>query len=256
MSGAAGAAAGVAAEKNRTPQVSGAQGAALGAAAAEHNTPAVSGAAGYAAVRSSFNHPNMYGEEWYGAHPSAWSPVGWNAGRAWSPVSWNAVALYGGYGNITPISYNYGGNVNYQNGNVMVDDTDVGTAVQFSQQAADLAQSGINAELSDNEQWLPLGVFALVRNENQHPQVILQFAINKQGILRGNYTDDVAGHTFPLQGAVDKQTQRAAWTVNGNMQTVMEAGLHNLTESEAPVLIHKNGKTSHWLLVRLEQKTE
>lgn len=31
----------------------------------------------------------------------------------------------------------------------------------------------------------------------------------------------------------------------------MEAGLNNLTETEAPVLIHRNGKTDHWILIRL-----
>ena len=69
--------------------------------------------------------------------------------------------------------------------------------------------------------------------------------------MRGNYTDEVSGHTMPIHGAADEQTQRAAWTVGGNKLSVMEAGLNNLTESEAPVLIHRNGKTDHWLLVRL-----
>ncbi len=99
---------------------------------------------------------------------------------------------------------------------------------------------------------MPLGVFAMVRNENQHPQLILQLAVNEQGILRGNYTDEVTENTSPIHGAVDKQTQRAAWTVGDNKTTVMEAGLKNLTDPEAPALIHKNGKTDHWLLVRLE----
>jgi hypothetical protein len=31
----------------------------------------------------------------------------------------------------------------------------------------------------------------------------------------------------------------------------MEAGLTNLTEGEAPVLIHRNGRTDHLILVRL-----
>ncbi|MEX0679485.1 MAG: hypothetical protein WD063_20590 [Pirellulales bacterium] len=134
-----------------------------------------------------------------------------------------------------------------------VDGQNVGTAEEFSQQAADLALAGTDAEASATEQWLPLGVFAMVRNEHQHPQLIMQLAIDRQGILRGNYTDEITDHTLPIHGAVDKDTQRAAWTVGGNKQTVMEAGLNDLTESEAPALIHKNGKTDHWLLVRLEQ---
>lgn len=257
VSGAAGAAAGAAAANRNSPQVSGAAGAAAGAAAANRNAPAVSGAAGaatgYAAVRNSFSHPNIYGQKWYGDHPGAWAPSGWAAGNAWAPSAWGAVALFCGYGNTAPTSYNYGVNVNAQDGNVIVDGQSVGTTDEFSQQAADLAEAGSAATLSDTDQWLPIGVFAMVRNENQHPQLILQLALNKQGILRGNYTDELTDHTLPIHGAVDKQTQRAAWTVGDNKQTVMEAGLSDLTEGDAPALIHKNGKTDHWLLVRLEQ---
>jgi hypothetical protein len=204
-------------------------------------------------VRNSFNHPNVYGQQWYGDHPNAWAASGWAAGAAWVPSTWAAVAGHCGYGNITPISYNYGVNVNAQDGNVSVDGQNVGTTAEFSQQAADLAATGSEAQASDTDEWLPVGVFAMVRNEQQHPQLIMQLAINKQGILRGNYTDELTDHTLPIQGAVDQQTQRAAWTVGDNKQTVMEAGLSDLTDGEAPALIHKNGKTDHWLLVRLEQ---
>ena len=257
VSGAQGAAAGAAAASRNSPQVSGAQGAAVGAAAANRNAPAVSGAggaaAGYAVVRNSFNNPSMYGQRWYVDHPGVWASPGWAIGAAWVPSPWSAIAGHCGYGNITPTSYNYGVNVNAQNGNVFVDGQNVGTTEEFSQQAAKLAETGADAETSDSEQWLPLGVFAMVRNEQQHPQLVVQLAINQQGILRGNYTDEVTDHTLPIHGAVDKQNQRAAWTVGGNKQTVMEAGLSDLTDGEAPALIHKNGKTDHWLLVRLEQ---
>ena len=41
--------------------------------------------------------------------------------------------------------------------------------------------------------------------------------------------------------------------MGNNKQTVMEEGLKDLTDGEVPALIHKNGKTDHWILVRLEQ---
>ena len=138
----------------------------------------------------------------------------------------------------------------------MVDGQNVGTTAEFSQQAADLAATGTDSQVSDTDEWLPLGVFAMVRNEQQHPQLILQLAINKAGILRGNYTDELTDHTLPIHGAADKHTQRAAWTVGGNKSTVMEAELSDLTDGEAPALIHKNGKTDHWILVRLETPNE
>ena len=67
----------------------------------------------------------------------------------------------------------------------------------------------------------------MVRNKHQHPQLIVQLAINQKVILRGNYTDEISDTTLPIPGAVDKETQRAACTVGGNKQTVMEAALND-----------------------------
>jgi hypothetical protein len=257
-SGAQGAAAGAAVAKHNQPQYSGAQGAAAGAAVANRNAPAVSGAAGatagYAAVRNSFHDPNLYGQQWYGGHQGAWAASGWTAGTAWQPSTWGGVAGLCGYGNVTPVSYDYGVNVTAQNGNVIVNGQSVGTTAEYSQQAADLAAAGTKVEAAATDTWLPLGVFAMVRDEHQQPQFIVQLAINRQGVLRGNYTDEISDNTMAIHGAADRATQRAAWMIgNNNQQTVMEAGLEDLTESEAPALIHKNGKTDHWILVRLEQ---
>jgi hypothetical protein len=253
-SGAQGAAAGAAAVNRNSPQYSGAQGA---AAVANRNSPAMSGpvavTAGYGAVQNSFHDPNIYGQQWYSSHPGAWAASGWAAGAAWQPSTWGSVAGLCGYGNATPISYDYGVNVTAQNGNVMVNGQNVGTTGEYSQQAANLAETGTEAQASITDQWLPLGVFAMVHDESQQPQYIVQMAINKQGILRGNYTDENSGNTLPIHGAADKNTQRVAWMIGDNKQAVMEAGLSDLTDSEAPALIHKNGKTDHWLLIRLAQ---
>jgi hypothetical protein len=256
-SGAQGAAAGAAAANRNAPAYSGAQGVAAGAAAANRNAPVASGAAGaaagYAAVSNSFDHPGMYGDDWYARHEAAWIPTGWTAGAAWAPATWSTVAEQCGYAGSPAVSYDYGENVTARNGSVLVDGQNVGTTEAFSQQAADLAQAGTDAATSTDEKWLPIGVYALVRNETQHPQLIVQLAINKEGVLRGNYTDEATDHTLPIHGAVDKETKRAAWMVGNNSNSVLEAGLRNLMEGAAPALIHKNGKTDHWLLVRLKQ---
>ena len=255
-SGAEGAAAGAAAANRNAPKATGAEGAAAGAAVANRNSPQVSGAEGAAlgsaAVRNSYNNPHLYDQQWYGAHPGVWAPSAWTAGAAWAPATWATVSNYCGAAT-TPVAYNYGNNVTCEGGNVTVDGRNLGTAAEFSQQAATLAQSGADVEVANTDEWLPLGVYAMVRNEQQHPQLILQLAINKQGILRGNYTDELTEHTQPVQGAVDPKTQRAAWTVGDNKLSVIEAGLSNLSQDEAPVLIHRRGLTDHWLLVRLDQ---
>lgn len=255
-SGAEGAAAGAAAANRNKPAVSGAEGVAAGAAVADRNQPLASGAvptaASYAAIQNSFNHPNVYSPQWYGENKNAWSAPNWKAGSVWTATTLAGVSSYCGYTN-APVSYGYGSNVVYQDGNILIDGQSVGTAEAFSHGAADLALIGQNAKISDTDDWLPLGVFALVRDEDQHPQLTLQLAINKQGILRGNYNDVVIDHVLPVHGAVDKETQRAAWTVDNNKNFFMEAGLSNLTSGEAPTLIHKSGRTERWLLVRLPQ---
>lgn len=204
-------------------------------------------------MRGNFNHPNMYGQQWYGDHQGAWAARGWTAGAAWTAPTVAVLAAHTGYDEATAVSYNYGGNVTCVNGNVVIDGQPAGTAEEFSQAASDLAASGVGIAPADDDEWLPLGVFALVRNESQHPQLIMQMAINQNGLIRGNYTDEVTDNTQPIQGAVDERTQRAAWTVGDNAYSVMEAGLSNLVAGEAPALIHKSGQTQRWLLVRLDQ---
>jgi hypothetical protein len=52
---------------------------------------------------------------------------------------------------------------------------------------------------------------------------------------------------------VDKQTQRAAWTVVGKTRPLMETGIVNLTQNTSPALVHfADGTTQQWLLIRME----
>jgi hypothetical protein len=251
-SGAEGAAAGAAAANRNQPSATGAQDAAAGAAVANRNQPQVSGAAGYAAVRNSFDRPDMYSANWHTTHTDAWTATNWSAGSAWSPAAWGTIATHCSYAN-KPVSYDYGNNVTCVNGNVLIDGQAAGSAEEFSQQASDIAAAGTAATVSADDKWLPIGVFAMVKNDQQHPQLILQLAVNPSGVVRGNYTDEVSDRSYPIHGGVDPKTQRIAWTVGGNTTNVMEAGLGNLTQGEAPAMLHKNGKTERWILVRLAQ---
>jgi hypothetical protein len=252
-SGAEGAAAGAAVANRNAPRATGAEGAAAGAAVARNNGTARVGAANYDEVRNSFDRHDLYEADWYGSHVGAWSAASWPASAAWSTPAWSGLAKHFGYGDSAPISYGFGSNVTCVNGNVLLNGENIGTAEEFSQQASELAKSGADAQASAEDKWVPLGVFAMVRNEQQHPQLILQLAMNQRGNLRGNYTDETTDNTMPIQGGIDVKTQRVAWTVGSNSTTVMEAGLSNLTESEATALLHKAGKTEPWILVRLQQ---
>jgi hypothetical protein len=152
------------------------------------------------------------------------------------------------------VSYDYGSNVTYENNNVYVNGNNAGTSQQYYDSAENLASSGSTADASPDDNWLPLGVFAFAKPGQTTSNVSIQLAVNKQGIIRGNYTDNQTDKTQVIQGAVDKQTQRVAFTIGDNSTEVLEAGLYNLTKDEAPVLVHDGAdRTEQMLLVRLKK---
>lgn len=130
----------------------------------------------------------------------------------------------------------------------------MGTTDEYYDQAQGLADTGAQAQTTDDTEWMPLGVFSMTHDDQTKPTLILQLAVDKEGTIRGNYTDTaVANDTQPVQGSVDKKTQRAAWTIGSNKDNVIETGIYNLTKDEAPCLVHfGKDKTEQWILVRLK----
>jgi hypothetical protein len=186
-----------------------------------------------------------------------WSSFG--AGYAWGTV--NAVAFRRFLGpawvGAAPIYYAYGdgGNVYYENNTVYVDDQPVATADQYYQQAAALV-SAAPATTPDNEEWMPLGVFALTREDVDDSQMMIELAVNKQGVVAGTYYNEATGVSRPLKGTMDVKTQRTAigFADGKNADVVLETGVENLTKDEAPALLHKDKETSDpVLLVRLQK---
>jgi len=207
-----------------------------------------------AAVRGSFNHYGLYGADWYRRYPGAWLAAGWTAGMAWYGTTWDSLGTYFNYDSYSPIYYDYGNNVRYQDDNVYVNGQSSGTAPQYYDQAAALAATGTAANAPSDGNWLPLGVFAFCKPDETKSDIAVQLAVNREGIIRGNYTDAVANQTQQVHGSVDKKTQRVAFTAGDNTTNVVETGLYNLTKKEAPALIHfGKDRTEQWLLVRLNQ---
>jgi hypothetical protein len=203
-------------------------------------------------VRHGFGYYNCFHPDWYRRYPGSWYAAGWAAGAAWATATWPAVIGYVGLG--SEHTYDYGSNVVYQNNNVYVGGADAGTAAQYAQEAANIAVTGQTADAPPTADWKPLGVYALVPGDQKTSNNLFQLAVDKNGIIRGNYYDGVMDTTTPVFGSVDKKTQRAAWTIGKTKDRVFEAGLWNLTQPEAPVLVHMGAdKTQQWLLVRVEQ---
>jgi hypothetical protein len=215
---------------------------------------AISGQGAY--IRRGFAHYDCFTPRWYARYPGAWFAAGWAAGAAWRTPTWGAIASYGSYPS-QPVYYDYGSNVVYEGDTVYIEGEPAATAAEYSQYATTLADAGREAKPAKDEEFLPLGVFALVQGDEQTAYHIFQLAINKKGVIRGNYYNAVADSTEPVYGSVDKNTQRAAWTVGERKTPVYDVGLANLTRDETTLLIHYDkAKTQQWTLVRIEKPKE
>ncbi len=154
---------------------------------------------------------------------------------------------------VQPVAYNYGTNVTYQDNQVYYGNQPVATADEYYQQAATLAQSAPapTPMRTTGSRWASS---PWSRKSSPTRTTSCNWPSTSRGAIAGNYSDLISGTNVPIQGAVDKKTQRVAWTVGNNKNTVGETGLYNLTQDEAPALIHiGKDKTQQWMLVRLKQ---
>ena len=133
------------------------------------------------------------------------------------------------------------------------------SAQEYSQQAIALANTPSAQppppsppEPGQQADWLPMGVWALAQEEKGDAYMFFQISIDKNGVVTGAFKNLLSGETSPISGQVDKKTQRVAWKIGSN-NTVIEAGLQNLTQDAASCLVHFDPNTTQtWLLVRLK----
>jgi hypothetical protein len=207
-------------------------------------------------VRSNFVHYNCFSPNWHVMHPNAWRAAAWTTAAIWAGATWASLSSSCGYP-AAPIEYDYGDTIVYQDNQVFYEGTQVATAEEYAQQATQIAEVGQKATPEPKEEWISLGVFGMVQGDEKDANNIFQLAINKDGIIRGNYYNALTDTTLPVYGSVEKKTQRAAWTVADRKDTVYETGISNLTEPQSTMLIHfGKDRTQQWTPVRLEQPKE
>ena len=188
------------------------------------------------------DHPHAHYH--FHQNPVFWTWASYNTVRAFLPWNWDSQAYY---------DYGTGGNVYYEGDTVYVGDTEV-PAEEYAEQAETIATSVPVVENPDEMEWLPLGVFALTQDSDvdSTPNMFLQLAVSKEGIIAGTYQNKSTGQTESVEGMVDPKSQRAAWTIVGKNTPIVETGISNLTMNESRVLVHfADGQTQQWLLVRV-----
>jgi len=228
---------------------------------------AVAGAAGFRAVNGSVvsagrvaavrgNFPGYgwyYTPAWHVRYPGAWVAAGIAATAWWATPVWDSAYGYCGCAE-QPVTYDYGNTVTYENNTVYYGDQPVATTEEYFNQATAIAAEGAEAE---NEEWLPLGVYAVTSGEQTKTDKVLQLAVNKEGVIRGNFHDQVLDQVVQVEGSVDKATQRVALRPSGKPAPVVEAGLWNLTQDSLKVLVHfEKDRAEERTLIRLQQPEE
>lgn len=203
-------------------------------------------------MRTGFAGYNYFNAGWHTAHPTAWRAAAWTPSTYWKWAPYATVAAFCGYAS-TPVVYNYGSDLVYEGDRVYYNGEPVATADEYATQAANLALAGQQVKPAEQEEWQSLGVFAMVQGEERDANDVFQIAINRDGVIRGNYYNGLTDASVPITGSVDKNTQRAAWIVGEKKDTVYETGVGNLAKPETSMLVHMGAdRTQQWTLVRLE----
>jgi hypothetical protein len=208
--------------------------------------------AGY--VRRGWVYTGSFSPSWYRAYPGVWRGARWAVASVWAAPAYAVVADYCALPP-EPIYYDYGSTVVYRDNYVYVNGDQTVPVTTYAEQAISLADAGAAAEPDEKDEWQPLGVFAMVQGEEKMSGRVFQLAVNRAGIIRGNYYDAVGDNASPLSGKVDRKTQRAAWTIGKKKDTVFEVGIANLSRPETTMLVHfGKDRTQQWGLVRLEEE--
>lgn len=191
----------------------------------------------------------------YGYH-AGWASRGNYYG--WTAPTTAALGAFCGatLANARPVYYGYGtgGNVYYEDNTVYVNGQAAGSAEQYAQQALDYVAAAPPPEQTEQDEWLPLGVFVLTQEDAADSNTMLELAINKQGGLAGTYYNESTDTSRPLKGTTDQESQRAVvgFADGSNTDVALEMGIFNLTQDEAPALLHHGTEQSTpVLLVRL-----
>lgn len=223
-------------------------------------------------------YDDVFDDRWWGSY-------GWGTGWAgnypvnpwwwWRPVAWGGIASFIDGITSDPIYIDYGMNVNYEGDTVYVDNQPI-PAEQYTQPMINLAVNveqpppplppaqapapgATNAQpaAAPAEEWLPLGVFALAQEEKGDPVLFFQISVNRAGEISGGYDSTLTDDQRPIAGQVDKASQRVAWRIGDNTDTIFETSLANLTKDVSPIAVHfGNSRTQTWLLVRMPEPAE
>ena len=226
-----------------------------------------------------WNASNAYHGYW--GYPGAWCNPGLSEATMWTCMGLTSLTTFLGMGMMSAAMSSHGAGKNnnassnyspstviYEGDNVYVGGQPAGTSAQYYQQAQQLAAQAYannNSQYpptapdyvstnssSQDQNWAPLGVFALAQPGQTQTDTMLQLAINPDGIVRGNYLNQLTNEHSQVYGALDKKTQRVSFSIGENNNTVFDTSLPDLTKEDSQVLVHYGpNNTQQMALLRL-----
>ena len=108
-----------------------------------------------------------------------------------------------------PIYYEYGENIVYSGDQLVFNGDQEYPAATYYQEATQLADTGRAAQAEPKgDDFQPLGVFAMVGEGETKSTNIFQLAVNKAGVIRGNYYNALTDTTDPVYGSVSDPAGR------------------------------------------------
>lgn len=195
--------------------------------------------------KNTFNQ-NVFSPQWYNDHPNAWQGQYPHA-DAYAAATWGNTSRWLGV-TAAPVPYDYG-TVVYQTNNYSTTDS-----AQQAETSSNLADKGSESTTTDASDWMSLGAFGLVPANHTSATGMVQLSVSKEGALNGSYIDMLSQASSPVSGAVDKQTQLAAWKISGNDGVVFETAISSLTSDSAPLTVRVGPQQAQqWQLVRAKQ---
>lgn len=161
-----------------------------------------------------------FSSEWYKEHPRAWKYDN-NKSNVWVVATVPGVYSWLGWGNAPP-QYQVGYN------------------------------NGPKFDPSHYGDWYPLGVYSLMTGQDDVGTRVLQLAVDRHGHINGNYFDMITDADHSVSGEIDRQTQRAEWSLNQNRNVRFRASIMRLLQPYGTVTVQLPGGEQRWQFVRLE----
>lgn len=174
----------------------------------------------------------------------------------WRPATWATLATWGAWRWSTPYYYDDGGYT------YPLSTTD--SAYAYPSSTTETYSEPLQTQsapidpntASTNEEWLPLGVFAVANNANAaaYTNRFIQLAINRSGEIAGVLYNSTTDTAQDITGMVDPTSQKTYWSMaNRTDSPIASTGIYNLTEDQTPINVHfSNGSDQTWTLVRLQ----